>query len=113
MGLNDWSDQIVIAELTGEPAFSEDMDALIDRIERTEETQIPNVILDMRGVEHLNSSNLAQMLRLRKRMTHSGRRLRVCSVGDRVWTVLLTTGLDSLFTFNDDVATSLASLQIE
>jgi anti-anti-sigma factor len=113
MGLNDWSDQIVIAELTGEPAFSEDMDALIERIERTAETQMPNVILDMRNVEHLNSSNIAQLLRLRKKLVHSGRRLRVCSVSDRVWSVLLTTGLDSLFTFNDDVATSLASLQME
>jgi hypothetical protein len=50
---------------------------------------------------------------LRKKLVHSGRRLRVCSVDDRVWSVLLTTGLDSLFTFNDDVATSLASLHIE
>jgi anti-anti-sigma factor len=113
MGLNDWSDQIVIAELAAEPAFSDDMDALIDRIERTPETQMPNVIIDMRGVDHLNSSNIAQLLRLRKKLAHSGRRLRVCSVNDRVWSVLLTTGLDSLFTFNDDVATSLASLQIE
>ncbi len=113
MGINDWSDQIVIAELTGEPAFSEDMDALIDRIERTPQTHMPNVIVDMRSVDHVNSSNIAQLLRLRKKLVHSGRRLRVCSVGDRVWSVLLTTGLDSLFTFNDDVTTSLASLQIE
>ena len=113
MGLNDWSDEIIIAELTGEPAFSEDMDALIDRIDRTPEAQMPNVILDMRSVDHLNSSNIAQLLRLRKKLTLSGRRLRVCSVNDRVWSVLLTTGLDSLFTFNDDVATSLASLHIE
>jgi anti-anti-sigma factor len=113
MSLNEWSDQIVIAELSDEPAFSEDMDALVERIERTPATQMPNIVLDMRGVTYLNSSNIAQLLRLRKRLLHSGRRLRVCSVNDQVWSVLLTTGLDSLFTFNEDVSTSLAALQIE
>jgi len=30
-----------------------------------------------------------------------------------VWSVFMVTGLDKLFDFTDDVATSLASLQIE
>lgn len=112
MGLNDWSDQIVIAELTDEPAFSEDMDALIDRVERTPSTQTPDVILDLRNVHRVNSSNIAQMLRMRKMMLQAGKHLRVCSVNDQVWSVILTAGIDSLFTFNGDVATALASLQI-
>jgi len=113
MGLSDWSDRIVIAELTDEPLFSEDMDALNERLERTPDAQTPDVILDMRNVRRLNSSNIAQLIRIRKKMVHAGKRLRVCSVGDNVWSVLLTTNLDGLFTFNDDVATALASLQIE
>lgn len=113
MGLNDWSERIVIAELADEPAFSEDMDALWDRLENMPETHTPDVVLDMRRVRYLNSSNIAQLLRLRKKLAHAGKRLRVCSVGTQVWSVILTTGIDSLFSFNDDVATSLASLQIE
>lgn len=113
MGLSDWSDRIVIAELTDEPLFSEDMDALISRIERTPDAQSPDVILDMRNVRRLNSSNIAQLIRVRKRLLHAGKRLRICSVNDAVWSVILTTNLDGLFTFNDDVATALASLQLE
>ena len=113
MGLNDWSERIVIAELTDEPLFSEDMDALVARIERTPDAQTPDVILDMRNVRRLNSSNIAQLIRVRKRLLHAGKRLRICSVSDQVWSVILTTNLDGLFTFNGDVATALASLQIE
>jgi anti-anti-sigma factor len=113
MALNDWSDRIVIAELADEPALSEDLDALSDRIERTPDERMPDIIVNMRGVAHLNSSNIAQLLRLRKQVAHAGRRMRVCSVGDQVWSVIMTSNLDGLFSFNDDVAMALASLQIE
>ena len=33
MPLNSWSETITIAELADEPLFSEDMDALVDRID--------------------------------------------------------------------------------
>ena len=39
-------------------------------------------------------------------------RLRICSVDDAVWSVMLITGLDKVFEFTDDVSTSLASLQL-
>ena len=67
----------------------------------------------MQGVSYLNSSNIAQLLKLRKKLLNASARLRVCAVSDAVWSVLLITGLDKIFDFTDDVATSLASLQIE
>src|SRR5262245_46236010 len=112
MPLNDWSNTIVIAELSDEPSFSEDLDALQARLEESKVRQVPDVILDMRGVTYVNSSNIAQLLRLRKKITLSGRRLRICSVNDSVWSLLMTTGLDAVFSFTEDVSTSLASLQI-
>jgi anti-anti-sigma factor len=74
---------------------------------------MPDVIVNLKDVSRLNSSNLAQLLRLRKLVLSRRRRLRICAVGDIVWSVFLMTGLDKLFEFTDDVATSLASLQIE
>ena len=47
-----------------------------------------------------------------KRINEGSSRLRVCAVQDQVWGVLLITGLDKIFEFTDDIATSLASLQI-
>lgn len=112
MPLNQWSDTILIAELSDEPAFSEDMDQLMRRLDAMD-VDLPDLIIDLKNVSYLNSSNIAQLLRVRKRVTETGRRMRICSVPDGIWSVLLITGLDQIFEFTDDVSTSLASLQIE
>lgn len=112
MPLQQWSDRILIAELNDEPMFSEEFGSLMRRLE-DKDNATPDVIVDLKRVTYLNSSNIAQLLRLRKKLENSERRLRVCSIGDTVWSVMLVTGLDNLFEFMDDVSTSLASLQIE
>ena len=73
----------------------------------------PSAIVNLAEVDYLNSSNIAQLLRLRKRLAAGGGRLRICSVGDQVWGVILVTGLDKLFEFHDDLALAIASLQLE
>lgn len=114
MPITEWSDAISILELEDEPALSEDMDAAVRRIESAPEgATVPDLVVDLRAVTHMNSSNIAQLLRLRKRLIDRGGRLRVCSVRNRVWSVLLVTGLDQLIDFTDDVTTSIASLQID
>ncbi len=112
MPLQDWSESTLIAEMNDEPLFSEDFDALMGRLESTD-GDTPDVILNLLGVSRLNSSNLSQLLRIRKMLISRDRRLRICSVDDSVWSVFLVTGLDGLFEFTDDVSTSLASLQSE
>ena len=111
MPLQEWSESTLIAEMSDEPMFSEDFDALVGRLETGDGA--PDVILNMLGVSRLNSSNLSQLLRLRKMLISRERRLRICSVDNAVWSVFMVTGLEKLFDFTDDVATSLASLQIE
>ena len=112
MPLQEWSESTLIAEMNDEPVFSEDFDALATRLEEAGDA-MPDVIVNLKAVTRLNSSNLAQLLRLRKMILNKRRRLRICSVGDIVWSVFLMTGLEKLFEFSDDVTTSLASLQIE
>ncbi len=112
MPLQDWSESTLIAEMNDEPLFSEDFEALMRRLESTDGDP-PDVILNLLGISKLNSSNLSQLLRLRKKLMSRDRRLRICSVEDSVWSVFVLTGLEQLFSFTDDVATSLASLQIE
>ena len=112
MPLQEWSESTLIAEMNDEPMFSDDFDALIGRLESTG-NGTPDVIVNMLAVSQINSSNLSQLLRLRKTLISCDRRLRICSVDPAVWSVFMVTGLDKLFDFTDDVATSLASLQIE
>jgi hypothetical protein len=132
MPISEWSDRILIVELSDEPLFSEDMDALSQRLDHPAASQAagtrpgrapaghpapaagttPDIILNMKSVTFLNSSNIAQLLRLRKKVIAGQKRLRICAVADPVWSVLLITGLDKVFEFTSDVSTALASLQI-
>jgi anti-anti-sigma factor len=111
MPIEAWSDEITIAELGDEPAFSEDMASLIQRLDADEDS-IPDMIVNLSSVTYLNSSNIAQLLRLRKKLNTAGRNMRICAVEDQVWGVLMITGLDKIFDFTDDVTTALASLQL-
>jgi anti-anti-sigma factor len=116
MALTDWSEDILIADLSDEPSFSDDMDALCRRLDQPPKKSgnpAHDVILNMNSVSYLNSSNLAQLLKVRKKLSLAGRKLRVCAVNDAVWSILMTTGLDQVFSFNDDVSMSLASIQME
>ncbi len=110
MPLTQWSDEILIAELSDEPHFSEDLTAVMRHFE--DGTTAPDLVLDMKNVTYLNSTNIAQLLRLRKKVTSADKRMKICAVPDGVWGVLMVTGLDKLFEFTDDVSTSLASLQL-
>jgi anti-anti-sigma factor len=97
--------------LQDEPAFSEELNAVIDRCKG--DAPVPHVVLNMNGVTYLNSSNIAQLLKLRKALSAAGRRLKLCSVNDQVWSVMLVTGLDKVFLFAPDPMTALAGLQLE
>ena len=109
----DWSDNITISQLADEPALSEELNTLIDGIIADDVLNIPHVVLNFGAVSYVNSSNIAQLLRLRKLLNESDRMLRLCSVGDGVWSVLLVTGLDKVFQFAPDPMTAIAGLQLE
>lgn len=108
-----WSDSIVVAELEDEPALSEELSALFDRASKAPTDKVPSMVLNLARVTYISSSNLAQLLRLRKRLTEASRQIRICCVSDEVWSVLLVTGLDKVFRFSPDVMTALAGLQLE
>ncbi|MFO0830098.1 MAG: STAS domain-containing protein [Phycisphaerales bacterium] len=112
MAVQRWSDQIAIVEFSDEPQFSEDVSAFL-RLLDDEEGLEPSAVFDLSHVSYLNSSNVAQLLKLRKRLHGAGKSLRLCGVGDPVWGLLMLAGLDKLFQCAPDVGTALASLQLE
>ncbi len=112
MPIQRWSDHIAIVEFGDEPQFSEDA-ANFARMLDDEQGLEPCAVFDFRRVSYLNSTNIAQMLQLRKRLLAGGKTLRLCSVRDKVWGLLMVAGLDKLFECTPDVATALASLQLE
>ena len=112
VSIERWSESIWVAALANEPALSDDLLQLIDQLEHGPEGARSDVVLNFKAVTAVNSSNLSQMLRLRKVASDHDLKLRIVSVPDGVWAVLLTTGLDQLFKFMPDVPTALASLQM-
>jgi len=108
----EWSDDIAIADLADEPALSDELASLIDRVQSAASSS-PHVVLNMAGVGYVNSSNIAQLLQLRTVLANHGRRLRICSISEEVRSVLGVTGLDRLFEISPDPFTALAGLQLE
>ena len=108
MPVEKWSDTVVVAHLSDDPQFSEDIVSIEDSID----TGIKDAVLDFAAVHFLNSSNLAHLLKLRKQMTAGDRRLMLCSISTKVWGAFLVTGLDKIFQFSDNVPTALATLQL-
>lgn len=108
----DWSDNIVVAQLADEPSLSDELASLLERLE-VEGAETPHVVLDFSAVSYINSSNIAQLLRLTKRLEESGRQMRLAGLSDEVWSVMMVTGLDRVFRFAPDTMTALAGLQID
>jgi anti-anti-sigma regulatory factor len=129
----EWSESILIADLADEPGFSEELSIVIDELTRgqgdgggggapgsdahaeatgRDEGPPADVVIDMSGVSYLNSSNIAQLLRLRDVVRAGGGRLRIAGVNDDVWGVIMVTGLEKVFEFAGDKATAIASLQL-
>jgi len=108
MTVEHWSDDIILVHLESEPAFSEDMQALRDHLDR----RPVDTVIDLSQVNTLNSSNLAQLLRARQQLIEADCRLRLCAVPPAVASVLSVTGLNQIFTFSEDVMTALAGLKV-
>jgi len=105
MPLERWSDRVIVVRLADDPVFTDDLLAFDAAVGG-------DVVLDFAGVRHVNSSNLGRLLKLRKQAAAEGVRLVLCGLNDEVWGTFLTTSLDCLFEFSDDVATALATLQM-
>jgi anti-anti-sigma factor len=109
----EWNEHILVSELSDEPALSEELATLYERIAALQPRAAKHVVLNFAAVTYLSSSHLAQLLRLRKKLVDQGRSLVLCSLTDNVWSVMLLTGLDRVFRFTQDPLTALATLQLE
>ncbi|MBI4717994.1 MAG: STAS domain-containing protein [Planctomycetes bacterium] len=109
MSIENWSDNILVVDLQDDPAFTDDLSALIEQVEADKEVA---VVLNFTGVNYINSSNIAKLLKLRKKLIADHRRLVLCELNTNVWGLFLVTGLDKVFEFADSVATALASVQL-
>ncbi len=109
MPIQQWSDQIVVADLADDPQFTDELNSLTDQLERDPPK---DVVLDMQGVTYVNSSNISKLLRVRKAVIAQDRQVFLTGMSTQVWGIRLGTGLDKIFNVADDTASALTSLQM-
>jgi len=107
MSVQRWNEEMLVVQLSNDPQLSEDMAEVKDRLHG----HCCDVVLDLADVTLITSSGLSKLLRLRKYMIDAHRRLILCSIQDRVWSVFLATGLDTIFEFTDTVTEALTRIQ--
>jgi anti-anti-sigma factor len=108
MAVEKWSDSIVLAHLGSDPHFSEEIDTAMSMV-----PPCTSAVLDFSAVHFVNSSNIAELLRLRHRVGERGGKLILCNIGKTIWSTFLITGLDKIFDIGEDVPTALAAIQIK
>jgi anti-anti-sigma factor len=108
MAVEKWSDSIVLAHLGSDPHFSEEIDSVMKMIPPCD-----SAVLDFSAVHFVNSSNIAELLRLRHQVNETSGKLILCNIGKTIWSTFLITGLDKIFEIGDDVPTALAAIQIK
>lgn len=109
----NWSDGILICDLADEPDLSEELGSVFAKLMETKADDVPDLVIDMSGVSYLNSSNIAQLLRVRKALIEANRKMVICTVADPVWSLMMLTNLDRVFQFAPDKPTAIAKLQLE
>jgi anti-anti-sigma factor len=108
MAVQEWSDKIRVVQLNDDPQFTEDLSG----IEEDLDGRPTHVVLNFAAVGFINSSNVARLLRLRKKMLSIQKHMVLCEVSTQVWSIFLVTGLDKIFDFVKDVSTALAKVQL-
>lgn len=111
MPIQQWSERIWVVQLVEEPLLSEELATL--HAQAAHAASMPDIVMDLSSIRMITSSNLAQILRMRKLAVDRESRLRLAAPRDAVWAVILTTGLDKVFEFSQDVPSALAVLQMK
>jgi anti-anti-sigma factor len=109
MGIQNWSDDVVLVDLPQEPHMGEELKTVTGMVRDRGDC---DVVIDFSSVDIVTSSSLSKLLKLRKLLTDCGHRLVFCNVAAATKGIFTVTGLDGVFELADDKFVALASLQI-
>lgn len=109
MGIQNWSDDIVLVDLPAEPQLADEVKAVTEIVRDRGDC---DVVMDFSSVDIVTSSTLSALLKLRKMLSDCGHRFVFCNVAAATKSVFIVTGIDEIFDFVDDKFVALASLQL-
>ena len=109
MGIQEWSENIIVVDLPQEPQLADELKAVTEIVRNRGDC---DVVVDFSDVDIITSSSLSGLLKLHKLLTDCKHRLVFCCVAPATKGVFTVTGIDSLFEFVDDKFIALTSLQL-
>lgn len=110
MGIQQWSENIIMVELaSAEPELSEELNAVIGQLNSGAAC---HVIVNMADTKYINSSNIAQLLKIRESVIAKDHELKLVSIQPAVHEVMATTRLENVFDITDNLPMAIASLQL-
>lgn len=109
MGIQNWSEDIILVDLPQEPDMGEELKSVT---EISRDRGDCDVVVDFSNVDIVTSSNLSKLLKLRKLLADCGHRLVFCNVAAATRGIFTVTGLDGIFELAEDKFVALASLQL-
>ena len=109
MGVQNWSEHVILVNLAQEPDLGEDVQSVCEIV--TDQAD-QDVVVDFSDVEILTSSSIAKLLKLRKILHDNQRKLVLCCVQPQTKNVFHVTGLDTVFSFVQDQFIALAGSQM-
>ncbi|MCK4998433.1 MAG: STAS domain-containing protein [Anaerohalosphaera sp.] len=109
MGIQNWSENILLVNLENEPQMGDELETAIGMVSKSPDT---DVVVDFADVSIITSSSIAKMLKLRKTLSKQNHSLVFASVRPQTKNVFTVTGLDTVFDFVDDQFLALAGLQV-
>ena len=109
MGIQNWSEDIILVDLPQEPELGDELKTVTEVVRDRGDCE---VVVDFSEVDIITSSSLSKLLKLRKLVGDCGHRLVFCSVAPATKGIFTITGLDGIFEMVDDKFVALATLQM-
>ena len=109
MGIQNWSESVILVNLAAEPQMSEELKTVT---EIARDRGNCDVVVDFAAVELITSSSLAKLLKLQKVLKDCECQLILCGLNNRTRSVFNITELETIFEFTEDPFIALASLQL-
>ena len=102
-------DGVAVLSLTGDAMGGPDGSVLHEKLRELRAQGHRHVVVDLDGVERMNSSGLGMLIGALTTARNAGGDLRLAAVGDRIATLLEVTRLDAVFQSFDTVDAAVAS----
>ena len=109
MGIQNWSENIILVDLPSEPMMGDELKTVI---EIAKDRGDCDVVMDFSTIDIITSSSLSKLLKLRKMLVDWDHQLVFCNLAPATKGIFAVTGLEGIFKVVDDKFVALAGLQL-